>query len=300
MDNRIGTGVPPNARAGEFFAPAHAVEADGHGFDPVHELPDRRIQLTDLIRSLVFSGENSSSRAGDTSLHRAALSCGIEAVDPLCDLIKAAPEYWSLDRALELLNSAQRDHFAQLAILELVCCELGRQWCSDESNFVAVSVGTSRLQAMLRRISLRTAVRGPVMTTAKVLFLTAPGEQHTFGPSLLEELFRAQGWDTRSQFPEASPSSLAAVEKEIGECQVICFSWSSGALQEAARDMIQLVGRRSEGTRKLVLGGGKAALENRSLLVAAGFDYVCTNGYNGLAIAERFVSDHACLDLTDG
>jgi methanogenic corrinoid protein MtbC1 len=71
---------------------------------------------------------------------------------------------------------------------------LGEMWASDEISFMDVTIGASRILAILR--GLRGAFRSVrPMSARSALFAAVPGEQHTIGITMAADLFRREGWD---------------------------------------------------------------------------------------------------------
>ena len=73
---------------------------------------------------------------------------------------------------------------------------LGELWASDHLTFTQVTVGTGRLQQLLYQISDDFEADSPiVMHCRRVLLAPTPGEQHTFGLTMVASYFRRAGWD---------------------------------------------------------------------------------------------------------
>jgi len=73
---------------------------------------------------------------------------------------------------------------------------LGDLWREDRADFANVTLGTAFLQQLMRE------VRAKIDTDShfvghhhSIMLVPAPGEQHTFGLSILAEFFRDAGWD---------------------------------------------------------------------------------------------------------
>jgi methanogenic corrinoid protein MtbC1 len=82
-----------------------------------------------------------------------------------------------------------------LGIISQAARVLGEMWEDDRCDFTQVTIGTGRLQQIVRALSpsfQRAAVRRP--QPESVLLVPAPGEQHTFGLVLLGEFFCRAGW----------------------------------------------------------------------------------------------------------
>lgn len=71
---------------------------------------------------------------------------------------------------------------------------LGEWWNDDLITFVDVTLGTSRMYAIMRALRRKfNATPKPDGKTA--VFAAAPGDTHTLGVSMAADLFRKMGWD---------------------------------------------------------------------------------------------------------
>ena len=72
---------------------------------------------------------------------------------------------------------------------------LGELWDEDINNFLDVTIGIGHLQHIVRAFGSEFGdeISKPV-TCKRALLMTLPGEQHTFGISLLREHFLREGW----------------------------------------------------------------------------------------------------------
>jgi methanogenic corrinoid protein MtbC1 len=73
---------------------------------------------------------------------------------------------------------------------------LGYLWEEDHCSIIDVTLGVGRLQQVLRELSPEfQQYRGLPDIRRRALLLPVPGEQHTFGLSVLMDFFRRAGWD---------------------------------------------------------------------------------------------------------
>ncbi len=73
---------------------------------------------------------------------------------------------------------------------------LGYLWEEDYCSIIDVTLGVGRLQQVLRELSPEfQQYRGLPDMRRRALLLPVPGEQHTFGLSVLMDFFRRAGWD---------------------------------------------------------------------------------------------------------
>ena len=71
---------------------------------------------------------------------------------------------------------------------------LGVWWEDDRISFMSVTLGTSRMYAIMRGMQHRFPSRkAPLKRSA--LFASVPGETHTLGVRMAADLFRQDGWD---------------------------------------------------------------------------------------------------------
>ncbi|GAB5448979.1 cobalamin B12-binding domain-containing protein [Gymnodinialimonas sp.] len=71
---------------------------------------------------------------------------------------------------------------------------LGDWWNSDRLSFTDVTLGTSRMYAIMR--ALRHHFAGQhVGTTRSAVFASVPGDTHVLGVRMAADLFRKAGWD---------------------------------------------------------------------------------------------------------
>ena len=71
---------------------------------------------------------------------------------------------------------------------------LGTWWEKDQISFMSVTLGTSRMYAIMRGMQHR--FRMPKTGSKRsALFASVPGETHTLGVRMAADLFRRDGWD---------------------------------------------------------------------------------------------------------
>ncbi|HVF94014.1 MAG TPA: cobalamin B12-binding domain-containing protein [Sphingomonas sp.] len=74
---------------------------------------------------------------------------------------------------------------------------LGEYWEDDRCDFVDVTMGLWRLQEVVHEIAARMpADRMLAVGGYRALFASMPGDQHSFGAVVIDEVFRRDGWKT--------------------------------------------------------------------------------------------------------
>ncbi len=85
---------------------------------------------------------------------------------------------------------------------------LGEYWEDDRCDFVDVTMGLWRLQEVVHEIANRVSSnRTPPAPRHRALFASMPGDQHSFGVVVLDEMFRRGGWQT-DRISEAEKADL--------------------------------------------------------------------------------------------
>ncbi|GEN98961.1 hypothetical protein NSE01_07940 [Novosphingobium sediminis] len=74
---------------------------------------------------------------------------------------------------------------------------LGVLWEEDLCDFLDVTIGLWRLQEVMREIAWGSPiVTGPISAPRRALFSPMPGEQHSFGATMVHEVFVRAAWDS--------------------------------------------------------------------------------------------------------
>lgn len=73
---------------------------------------------------------------------------------------------------------------------------LGERWEDDRADFIEVTLGLWRLQELVHELASRRCGTdcASAMPERRILCAVAPGDDHSFGSLLLEEMFRRAGW----------------------------------------------------------------------------------------------------------
>lgn len=132
---------------------------------------------------------------------------------------------------------------------------LGTQWEADATDFASVTLGVGRLQRIMRRLGEDFFNEGGQGHGGESVLLTIiPGEQHSFGLSMVAEFFRRAGWNLCTG-PFSSHEELTALVHNHW-FDVVGFSVSSDRrLNELKKDIHDI--RRDSRNRHvgIMLGG---------------------------------------------
>ncbi|MEK0427756.1 MAG: hypothetical protein RL001_283 [Pseudomonadota bacterium] len=235
----------------------------------------------EIIPRLMLAHRDSRHEAQDNAIHphevvtfaRALLSNDIrdatELIGQLCERgVKMDAVY------LQLLAPAAR--------------YLGELWEADQCNFSEVTLCLWRMQTLMYDLSaafhggdLRPTARSGA--ERRILVASLPGQQHTFGLSMLSEFFRKDGWVV-----------LAIPSPQAGEVQdSLSMHWFDVLALSASMDgevnnltkTIKAARKTSRNPRLAVMVGGPLFLRQPGLAATVGADGMSEDAPSALALA---------------
>ena len=166
--------------------------------------------------------------------------------------------------------------------------ELGRLWEDDACDFVDVTMGLWRLQEVMREI----AGRSPPMvrslaTTRTALFSPMPGDQHSFGTLIIEEIFARAGWQSEALIdPERRELLRLVADKPF---DLIGLTVTNDCPSGPLASLISAIRTVSANPRTAIIIGGKAINENPGLVSEVGADGTAIDAEAALILADTLV-----------
>jgi len=175
-----------------------------------------------------------------------------------------------------------------LDLLAPAARRLGELWEDDACDFTQVTIALWRLQNAMRELS-PSFLRSTVTRTnsPRALLVPLPGEDQTFGLSMVHEFFCRAGWNAWSGPVESSADLRGMVRREWVE--VIGFSLACDDKLDAVRTEIRSVRRASKNPGLGVLVGGPGFTANPSLAAEVGADGTATDGRQAVLQAQALV-----------
>lgn len=132
--------------------------------------------------------------------------------------------------------------------------KLGDQWCEDSLSFAEVTIGTSRLQSLLRLLGPEWRADwndGP--SGAAILVAVPEGAFHTLGAILLSGQLRRLGFSVRLRL-DAKPRDLANIVAQTS-FEAMFLSASKGETLEKLRALVNSAKTARHTDMPVVLGG---------------------------------------------
>ncbi len=163
---------------------------------------------------------------------------------------------------------------------------LGEQWENDTADFASVTIGISRLQRILRTLGESFAEEAGGGGEA-ILLTTVPGEQHSFGLSMVAEFFRRAGWSLCTG-PFATQGDLLTLVQERW-FDVVGYSLSSDRnLDKLQRDIVS-IRNGSRNPRLGILLGGPMLASHPELVARLGADMMSADAVSAPGDASALV-----------
>ncbi len=163
---------------------------------------------------------------------------------------------------------------------------LGDWWLADLCDFADVTIGLSRLQLMLR--DLGPALEGKVSVGndgRRALLTPMPGEQHTFGIFVVEELFRRAGWEVDGGPMACNDELLAAVHDQ--HYALVGLSVSHDRDLQPLTSLIPSIRKCSCNRKISVIVGGQVFIEHPDYAASVGADATAADGRSAVTQAEN-------------
>ena len=169
---------------------------------------------------------------------------------------------------------------------------LGELWEADLCTFSEVTLCLWRLQTLLYELSPAfhsnaTPAKIAPNSERRILMATMPGQQHTFGLSMLSEFFRREGWVVLS-IPSPKPGELQ--DSLSGNWfDVLALSVSTDNELPELGKSIRTARKTSRNPRLSVMVGGPLFTREPSLAATVGADGCSSDADAALALAVQLI-----------
>jgi len=171
----------------------------------------------------------------------------------------------------------------------------GQLWKEDRASFVDVTLALNRLHQVVHRLR---AILPPMPTTEqarRLLLTTVPGEQHSFGVTLLTDLFRQECWTVYEASGDTADTLCARITRDWFDC--IGLSASSGIVVDTIAPLVERMRQTSLNPDVRIIAGGKVLGDTPDLAETLGVDAIINDADDALATADSLVNQ--IEDLTE-
>lgn len=159
-----------------------------------------------------------------------------------------------------------------LNLLAPAARHLGELWETDAANFVSVTLAMGRLQRIMRHLGQHFFEEPAAGAGESVLLTIIPGEQHSFGLSMVTEFFRRAGWNLCTG-PFSSHQELTSLVSSHW-FDIVGFSVSSDRKLDELRNDVQSIRQTSRNKHVGIILGGPMVAARPDLLTSIGADMI--------------------------
>ncbi len=158
---------------------------------------------------------------------------------------------------------------------------LGKHWEQDTLNFLQVTIGMGVLQASLRELAQdHQHEAAGLASSRRVMLVPTPGECHSFGSSVVAEVFRHRGWNVESEFSIDCNAITGILRGEWFD--VVGLSLGNDRNLHQLSETIRQIRRHSRNRRVGILVGGPAFANHPERFTCSGGDAYGTDAVNAV------------------
>lgn len=197
------------------------------------------------------------------------------------------------DQLLDIVESyMERGVSVESIFLDLLAPtahRLGEMWEEDTCDFIDVTMGLWRLQEILRAVAQGSpALIDNALAPRSILLSPMPGDQHSFGTLMVEEVFARGGWASEVLLEPRRRELLAVVKERFYD--IVGLTLSSDCPSDPLSDFINCLRSVSKNPNLIVLIGGSLVNSRPSIAANAGAGGTATDARSALRLAEQLVA----------
>lgn len=167
--------------------------------------------------------------------------------------------------------------------------KLGEMWEADECDFVDVTMGVWRLQEVMRIVAMRSpTIQRALHAPPSALFACMPGDQHSFGTLMVEEIFSRAGWESEVLFETKRQNLLDILAKRAFD--LVGLTVTNDCPSAELADLVSAIRSVSRNPVVRVIVGGRAINADPDLAVAAGADGTAPDAASAVVLAEQMMA----------
>jgi MerR family transcriptional regulator, light-induced transcriptional regulator len=175
---------------------------------------------------------------------------------------------------------------------------LGTMWEEDECDFVDVTMGLWRLQEIVRELSARMPGGAAVAGDARrALFAPMPGEQHSLGAIMVEDVFRRSGWLTDLAPDCNTPDLLDLVARRSFDLIGLTVSLDDNIARLPS--LVVALRSVSRNPHIRIMLGGRVLANDAGLAARVGADGTAPDAIQAVVVAGHLVDAIAARERHD-
>ncbi len=196
------------------------------------------------------------------------------------------------DRCREMLGEALAESGDPQKVVEILlepaARVVGENWCADDCDFLKVTIAVSRMQRLFRGMTSECPPSTVPDLSRCALLTPAPGEQHTFGLSVVDDAFRRAGWEVDCCGCNEEAEIFRLVSSN--SYQIVGVSISVERLLPELIEMSRKLRARSRNRSIVLIAGGSMVMQNPRGAIDAGFDLLAVDAVSAVSLADMVVA----------
>lgn len=210
--------------------------------------------------------------------------------DAFTDLVLRSKFAEIMDQVQAILDRGVSLQRVYLDLLAPVARRLGEYWEQDRCSFTDVTLGLSRLQHVLREVGRRTgAGRAQGQPKSRIYLVPAPGEQHTFGLSMVEEYFLHAGWETALDQGHSLPTIIETVVSQ--NIDLLGFTVGCEDFFDPLLESVAKVRKAARNRNVAIMIGGKFISDHPEITTKIEGVTFVSDGAKAVDTATRLISN---------
>ena len=199
-------------------------------------------------------------------------------VDAFANLVLTRDAVTARDFVRRLRDGGASLEQVYLDLLSPTARRIGEWWVEDSCDFADVTVALGNLQQVLHDVAtMFQADLPPVENGPRVLLVPVPGEQHSFGLTIVGEFFRHAGWDVWTEPRIASGRDVVQLVRQQW-LDVVGLSVASDVRVDGLASGIRAIRRASRNRGIGILVGGPVFVKHPELVAHVGADATAIDG----------------------
>jgi len=167
---------------------------------------------------------------------------------------------------------------------------LGAMWDDDRCDFVEVTMALWRLQEVVHEMAtLQHGNHSARPGSRRALFAPMPGDQHSFGTVMIDDIFRREGWQTDRMIAVDSPDLVHQAAEHWYD--LIGLTVSCDCHIGALRSLIASLRGVSKNPNVCVMLGGRIFSADPDLATHVGADGTAGDARNAPRVADDLVRE---------
>jgi methanogenic corrinoid protein MtbC1 len=160
-------------------------------------------------------------------------------------------------------------------LLEPAARVLGDAWLADDCSEIDLTIALSMLQLAGHAVHSRVTAENLRKSRYSILLVTAPGEPHLLGPSLLGDMFNNAGWTVDIAFPDSNESLTQQLRAQRPDAVDIALSDALPRRHALAslRETVEKCRAASPDELLVVSVGGRLFAEAAATALSVGADH---------------------------